>query len=284
MQKATRKTILLLILCMLVSMLPASAAAEDNSVYASAPSGNEDLIVLTPESLADSTAKDVPPPTLSDGAKTSGNLGAGETGDRPDPTKTKAESGIDTPAIDNKKVTENTTSRKRFRDVAPDAWYYEAANWAYEQKIAKGEGGKRFNPNKLCTRAEMLTFLWRALGSPEPSGTGKTFTDVSSGAYYAKAVRWASGQKIVKGEGGKRFHPDAPVTRGEAITLLYRAVGVPAAAGARFKDVPESAYYAEAVEWAVSRGIAKGMGRRRFSPESPCTRAQALTFLYRSRS
>lgn len=171
-----------------------------------------------------------------------------------------------------------------FNDVPPGAWYYEAATWAYDAKIAKGEGGKRLNPNKLCTRAEMLTFLWRSLGSPAPTGTGKTFTDVPSGAYYTKAVQWAASQKIVKGEGGKRFNPDAIVTRAEAITFLYRALGVPSAAAGRFTDVPASAYYAEAVEWAADQDIAKGMGKRTFSPASPCTRAQVLTFLYRSQS
>lgn len=178
----------------------------------------------------------------------------------------------------------NAASRQPFNDVPPGAWYYEAATWAYDAKIAKGEGGKRLNPNKLCTRAEMLTFLWRSLGSPDPVGTGKTFTDVPSGTYYTKAVQWAASLKIVKGEGGKRFNPNATVTRAEAITFLYRALGVPSAAVGRFTDVPASAYYAEAVEWAADRDIAKGMGKRSFSPASPCTRAQVLTFLYRSQS
>lgn len=178
----------------------------------------------------------------------------------------------------------SSPAAKRFNDVPPEAWYYEAANWAYDNKIAKGEGGRRFNPNKLCTRAEMLTFLWRSLGSPEPQAPGKTFSDVSSGSYYAKAVQWAAGQNIVKGSGGKRFNPDAPITRAEAITFLYRTLGAPASSGTRFQDVPESAYYAEAVEWAAGRDIAKGMGKRSFNPSAPCTRAQVLTFLYRSQS
>lgn len=214
--------------------------------------------------------KDIGSPATTEGARQPGIAGKGVSASSPAQGESVPNGGA--------------PSGKRFTDVAPDAWYYEAANWAYDQKIAKGEGGKRLNPNKLCTRAEMLTFLWRALGSPAPSGTGKTFIDVSSGAYYARAVQWAAGRKIVKGEGGKRFNPDAPVTRGEAITLLYRAIGVPASSGARFNDVPESAYYAEAVEWAVSRDIAKGMGKRSFSPATPCTRAQVLTFLYRSQS
>lgn len=208
----------------------------------------------------------------STGIDGSGSNSGGQTG------------GSSNPAPDVGDSNDSAPVEKRFNDVSPDAWYYEAANWAYDHKIARGEGGGRLNPNKLCTRGEMLTFLWRAKGSPEPSGTGKTFSDVAPDAYYAKAVQWAAGMKIVKGEGGKRFNPDAPVTRGEAITFLYRASGTPTEAGSRFNDVPESAYYAEAVEWAVGLDIAKGMGGKSFSPSSPCTRAQALTFLYRSQS
>lgn len=208
----------------------------------------------------------------STGIDGSGSNSGGQTG------------GSSNPAPDVGDSNDSAPVEKRFNDVSPDAWYYEAANWAYDHKIARGEGGGRLNPNKLCTRGEMLTFLWRAKGSPEPSGTGKTFSDVAPDAYYAKAVQWAAGMKIVKGEGGKRFNPDAPVTRGEAITFLYRASGTPTEAGSRFNDVPESAYYAEAVEWAVGLDIAKGMGSKSFSPSSPCTRAQALTFLYRSQS
>ncbi len=228
---------------------------------------------------------DVTPPTpggTPGGGSSGGSSGSSSNGGSSKPSI--RDNGTAKPSNPQSGGGSNAASRQPFNDVPPGAWYYEAATWAYDAKIAKGEGGKRLNPNKLCTRAEMLTFLWRSLGSPDPVGTGKTFTDVPSGAYYTKAVQWAASLKIVKGEGGKRFNPDATVTRAEAITFLYRALGVPSAAVGRFTDVPASAYYAEAVEWAADRDIAKGMGKRSFSPASPCTRAQVLTFLYRSQS
>ena len=228
---------------------------------------------------------DVTPPTpggTPGGGSSGGSSGSSSNGGSSKPSI--RDNGTAKPSNPQSGGGSNAASRQPFNDVPPGAWYYEAATWAYDAKIAKGEGGKRLNPNKLCTRAEMLTFLWRSLGSPDRVGTGKTFTDVPSGAYYTKAVQWAASLKIVKGEGGKRFNPDATVTRAEAITFLYRALGVPSAAVGRFTDVPASAYYAEAVEWAADRDIAKGMGKRSFSPASPCTRAQVLTFLYRSQS
>lgn len=228
-----------------------------------------------------------PGTSTSTGGSTSsgGSTGSSSGGGRSKPNIARKDKDTTTPPTTPSTTPADTpTAKKQFNDVPPTAWYYEAATWAYDAKIAKGEGGKRLNPNKLCTRAEMVTFLWRALGCPEPSGTGKTFVDVASGSWYAKAVQWAAGQKIVKGEGGKRFNPDATISRAEAVTFLYRTLGVPTALGSRFTDVPESAYYAEAVAWAAEKDIAQGLGKRSFSPAGPCTRAQVLTFLYRSKS
>ena len=230
---------------------------------------------------------DVTPPTPGGTPGGGSNNGSSSSGSSTNGGSSKPsirDDGTTKPSKPQSDTGSDTVPKSPFNDVPPGAWYYEAATWAYDAKIAKGEGGKRLNPNKLCTRAEMLTFLWRSLGCPDPVGTGKSFTDVPSGAYYTKAVQWAASLKIVKGEGGKRFNPDATVTRAEAITFLYRALGVPSAAVGRFTDVPASAYYAEAVEWAAEHDIAKGMGKRSFSPASPCTRAQVLTFLYRSQS
>ena len=128
----------------------------------------------------------------------------------------------------------------------------------------------------------MLTFLWRAAGSPEPTGSGQQFTDVPSGSYYAKAVQWASAKGLVKGAGKRQFQPNALVTRGEAVTFLYRAAGSPAASSAvRFEDVRTGAYYLKPVSWAASNGIADGVTSSYFRPERPCTRAEVMTFLYR---
>lgn len=169
-----------------------------------------------------------------------------------------------------------------FVDVSPDAYYYDAAVWARNQGISKGEGGRRFTPNAVCTRAEMLTFLWRANQSPEPLGGGKRFTDVPTGAYYEKAVQWAADRQIVKGVGKKKFNPTDTITRAEAITFLYRANGSPDGGdNTRFVDVNSNAYYASAVQWAVNNKLAKGMGGKKFNPNLPCTRAQVVTFLYR---
>ena len=169
-----------------------------------------------------------------------------------------------------------------FRDVSPDAYYYSAVQWAVNSGVTKGKGNRTFQPNGTCTRADMLTFLWRAAGSPEPTGSGKQFTDVPSGSYYAKAVQWASAKGLVKGAGKRQFQPNALVTRGEAVTFLYRAAGSPAASPAvRFEDVRTGAYYLKPVSWAASNGIADGVTSSYFRPERPCTRAEVMTFLYR---
>ena len=169
-----------------------------------------------------------------------------------------------------------------FTDVPDSAYYAEAVNWAVAKKITGGIGNKLFGPNDPCTRAQIVTFLWRAAGSPEPKAMS-TFADVSADAYYAKAVAWAVENGITGGTGDGKFSPDATCTRAQAVTFLWRANGSPAVSGnAAFRDVAANAYYAAAVTWAEQNGITGGIGGGLFGSDHNCTRAQIVTFLYSS--
>lgn len=169
-----------------------------------------------------------------------------------------------------------------FTDVPADAYYAAAVAWAVENGITSGTGdGTTFSPDISCTRAQMMTFLWRAAGSPAPKTTANPFTDVQADAYYYDAVLWAVENGITTGTGDTTFSPDATVTRGQTVTFMYRAAGSPAVIGSSFADVAEDAYYADAVAWAVEEGITAGTGGNTFSPDAACTRAQIVTFLYR---
>lgn len=168
-----------------------------------------------------------------------------------------------------------------FVDVSPDAYYADAVAWAVENGITNGTSDTTFGPNISCTRAQMVTFLWRAAGSPK-SAAGNPFTDVSSGAYYYEAVLWAVSEGITSGTSATTFAPDATVTRAQTVTFLYRAAGSPAVNGGSFADVPADAYYASAVAWAVNEGVTNGTGATTFSPDANCTRAQIVTFMYRA--
>ena len=176
------------------------------------------------------------------------------------------------------------TADSAFDDVPDGSYYSDAVKWAAENGITGGVGGGLFGPDRLCNRAQIVTFLWRAAGSPEPRNTG-SFSDVPADAYYAKAVAWAVEQSITSGTGDGRFSPDAVCTRAQAVTFLWRSLGRPVVNYAmRFTDVPAETYYTEAVRWAVSTGVTNGTGTDVFSPESSCTRAQIVTFLYRAYS
>ncbi|MGE9972272.1 S-layer homology domain-containing protein, partial [Candidatus Pseudoscillospira sp. SGI.172] len=169
-----------------------------------------------------------------------------------------------------------------FKDVPVDAYYYEAVKWAAEKGITGGVGNDLFAPNQPCTRAQIVTFLWRAAGSPAPKNMS-SFTDVPADAFYAKAVAWAVENGITGGTGDGKFSPDATCTRAQAVTFLYRASGVPAVSGnAAFSDVATNAYYAAAVKWAEKNGITGGIGGGLFGSDNNCTRAQIVTFLYRN--
>lgn len=168
-----------------------------------------------------------------------------------------------------------------FRDVPTDAYYYEAVKWAQKKGITGGIGDGLFGPNQPCTRAQIVTFLWRAAGSPEPKGTAAGMTDVAAGSYYEKAVAWAIENGITTGTANGRFAPDATCTRAQGMTFLFRASKASADGAPAFSDVAADAYYAEAVKWATDNGITNGTTSSTFSPGSGCTRAQIVTFLWR---
>ena len=168
-----------------------------------------------------------------------------------------------------------------FTDVDENAYYADAVAWAVANNVTAGTSATTFSPDASCTRAQMVTFLWRAAGEPKVNGTNP-FTDVQPGSYYYDAVLWAVANGITSGTSATTFSPDATVTRGQTVTFLYRAAGAPAVAGANtFTDVPADAFYASAVQWAVNEGVTGGTSATTFSPDSPCTRAQIVTFLYR---
>ena len=168
-----------------------------------------------------------------------------------------------------------------FSDVSTSAYYYEAVKWAQEKGITGGIGNGLFGPNQPCTRAQIVTFLWRAAGSPEPKSMS-SFADVSTDAYYAKAVAWAVENGITTGTGDGKFSPDATCTRAQSVTFLFRAIGKLVDSKAEFSDVLTDSYYANAVAWAVENGVTNGIGDGLFGPNNSCTRAQIVTFLYRT--
>ena len=175
-------------------------------------------------------------------------------------------------------------SQKGFNDVKPGDYFYDAVNWAVEKGITTGTSATTFSPNASCTRAQIVTFLWRASGSPEPKTASNPFTDVAANAYYCKAVLWAVENGITTGTSATTFSPDAPCTRAQGVTFLWRANGSKAAsAAASFTDVASDAYYAPAVAWAAEQNVTGGVGNGLFSPDTTCTRAQIVSMLYRLR-
>ena len=167
-----------------------------------------------------------------------------------------------------------------FRDVSASDYYYDAVKWAAEEGITSGTSADLFSPSAPCTRAQMVTFLWRAAGSPSVGGT-LTFTDVSEDAYYAPAVRWAASVGVTSGTSADRFSPDDPCTRGQMAAFLYRWQQSPAASGSNpFADVADSDYYYAAVLWAYQKGVTQGVSASAFAPSAPCTRGQMAMFLY----
>ena len=169
-----------------------------------------------------------------------------------------------------------------FIDVAEGSYYEEAIDWAVEKGITNGVSSNMFAPNDPCTRAQIVTFLWRAAGSPAPKSMS-SFTDVPADAFYAKAVAWAVENGITSGTGESKFSPNSTCTRAQAVTFLYRASGSPAVSGkAEFSDVSSTAFYADAVAWAAKKGITTGIGGGLFGSDNDCTRGQIVTFLWRA--
>ena len=168
-----------------------------------------------------------------------------------------------------------------FSDVSTSAYYYEAVKWAQEKGITGGIGNGLFGPNQPCTRAQIVTFLWRAAGSPVVN-YAMNMTDVAEDAYYAEAVRWALSEGVTTGTGDGKFSPDTTCTRAQSVTFLFRAIGKLVDSKAEFSDVLTDSYYANAVAWAVENGVTNGIGDGLFGPNNSCTRAQIVTFLFRA--
>ena len=174
------------------------------------------------------------------------------------------------------------TAENSFSDVGRNDYYYEAVLWAVKNGITQGTDATHFSPNAPCTRGQIVTFLWRAAGRPEPVSDSMPFTDVVRGSYYEKAVLWAVENGITNGVDETHFAPDATVNRAQTVTFLYRAVGEKTQGENTFGDIKTGAYYYDAVIWASERGITKGTGEGVFSPEADCLRGQIVTFLYRA--
>ena len=206
-----------------------------------------------------------------------GGSGGGGGGGRPS-----------TPAAPSTPTTPTTpdvpsTPEQPFTDVAPEDWFYDAVTWAKGAGITGGVSQDRFGSGAPCTRGQIVTFLWRAAGSPAPKGQ-VSMTDVPADAYYSTAVAWAVENGIASGTGANLFSPDAPCTRAQAVTFLWRAAGSPAAqGGADFHDVTDGDYFAQAVAWANEHDITDGVGGGLFGSMDSCTRSQIVTFLFMAR-
>ena len=168
-----------------------------------------------------------------------------------------------------------------FYDVPNDAFFYEAVKWAVKSGVTNGLSDTMFGPYESCTRAQIVTFLWRAAGSPEPKAMS-SFTDVPASTYYAKAVAWAIENGITNGMTETTFAPDATCTRGQIVTFLYRALKGTASGSTNFTDVKSDTFYADAINWAVANNVTNGTSNTTFSPNADCTRAEIVTFLYRA--
>lgn len=181
------------------------------------------------------------------------------------------------------KWTQNGENKNPFIDVKSGDYFYDAVLWAVEQKITSGTSATTFSPAVSCTRAQMVTFLWRAAGSPKVENVSNPFTDVKLSSYNYDAVLWAVKNGVTSGTSATTFHPDNTVTRGQTVTFLYRNAGSPdVETMGSFSDVAATSYYAQAVAWAVKNGITTGVGNGKFAPDADCTRAQIVTFLYRN--
>ena len=178
----------------------------------------------------------------------------------------------------------DAVSATGFTDVSPSAYYADAVEWALDSGITKGLNEVQFGPDRPCTRAQVVTFLWRAAGSPKPKEKANPFTDVKPGAYYYDAVLWALEKGVTQGVGKTRFAPDSGCTRGQIVTFLWRANGAPGTLNPKnpFSDVSAEDYFYSAVLWAVRNGVTNGTSKTAFSPDAACTRGQVVTFLYRA--
>ena len=238
---------------------------------------------VSPEGLCFVSAADskTGSPMLLAACEVSGTLAAYELTPAQNSTSGGSASGTTTGGQTSQTTpTQNETSFA-FKDVQKGAYYFDAVAWAVKHQITSGTSATEFSPEASCTRGQIVTFLWRAAGCPEPK-TGSSFSDVPAGSYYAKAVAWAVENGITTGTGDGRFSPNAGCTRAQAVTFLYRALGKQTNSSTRFSDVPAGSYYADAVSWAVENNVTNGTGAATFGPNLDCTRAQIVTFLYRA--
>ena len=194
------------------------------------------------------------------------------------PTETPAETPTETPEKPTEQVKENP-----FTDVKKGEYYYDPVLWAVDAGITSGTSATAFSPDAACSRAQVVTFLWRMVASPDPAAITLPFTDVSESDYFYKSVKWAFGSNITGGTSATAFSPNNSCTRGQVVTFLWRTAGQPQATSKQhpFTDLKSDAYYYDAVLWAVENGITGGTSATTFSPDAPCTRAQVVTFLYR---
>lgn len=171
-----------------------------------------------------------------------------------------------------------------FTDVAEDAYYCKPVLWAKAQGITGGTSATTFSPDATCTRGQVVMFLWRSAGSPQPKSTANPFTDVSESDYFYTAVLWAKENGITGGTSATTFGPDAPCTRAHVATFLWRSEGSPEPKNGKnpFTDVGDSDYFRTAVLWAVENQVTSGIGQGLFGPDAPCTRGQIVTFLYKT--
>lgn len=237
-----------------------------------------------------STAVKAIPASLTGGNSTGGNSTGGNNtggnstgGNNTGGNSTGGNSTDDNSPSDNNtdKPDTPTAPSANFSDIPQTAFYSNAVVWAVEKGITNGTSETTFSPDNSCTRAQIVTFLWRAAGSPK-ANTDSPFADVPADSYYYDAVLWAVEQGITSGTGAATFSPDATCTRAQAVTFLYRYEKSPAVSGTNdFADVSAGTYYADAVQWAVDKNVTTGTGAAAFSPDATCTRGQIVTFLYR---
>ncbi len=252
---------LVLCLCMVMSMSAIAMAATGGDV----PSG-------------DVPSGDIPSGDIPSGDVPSGDLPSGDNpaGDTPIIPGPSAPSTPSTPSEPEDKPVDIP-----FVDVEEEAYYYDALEWAVEMGITEGTTETTFSPKAECTRAQMVTFLWRVAGEPVPKSADHDFTDVDADAYYHDALLWAIEMGITNGTTETTFSPAQVCTRGQMAAFLFRYVGTAVDADHPFDDVDEEAYYAAAIAWAFENGITTGTTETTFSPADGCTRAQMVTFLYR---
>jgi hypothetical protein len=182
------------------------------------------------------------------------------------------------------KQPEPAITTSRFTDVKPTDFFFKPVLWAVENNITSGVSATEFGSFSNCNRAAVVTFLWRAAGSPEPASTVNPFTDVASGSFYEKPVLWAVENGITNGTSATTFGPNEPCNRAQVVTFLWRAAGQTAPTGTDhpFTDVPQGSFYKKAVLWALENGITNGISATEFGAGNPCNRAQVVTFLYRT--